>query len=228
MHEERTMRRSASPGPAEEDLTARARIRDAAIACFAAAGVAATSVRTVAAAAGVSPGLVIHHFGSKDGLRVACDQHIVRVIDELKTQSNEQGLGMDPLALLREWDTGPPILRYLARTLVDGSPHVSELLDALVADGVTRMREAVAKGLIRPYPDEPARAAVIAAWSLGALVLHEHLARLLGEDVTGPMSAAPRFVGAHVDIMGHGLMTEPMYELLSQGFPPTSTPEEEG
>jgi hypothetical protein len=169
---------------------------------------------------------VIHHFGSKDGLRVACDQHIVRVINELKTQSNDQGLGMDPLATLREWDTGPPILRYLARTLVDGSPHVSELLDALVADGVTRMREAAAKGLIRPYSDEPARAAVIAAWSLGALVLHEHLARLLGEDVTGPMSAAPRFVGAHVDIMGRGLMTESMYELLRQGFPPTTTPEE--
>ena len=50
------------------DLTARARIRDAAIECFARQGFA-VSVRAIAAHAGVSPGLVIHHFGSKAGLR---------------------------------------------------------------------------------------------------------------------------------------------------------------
>ena len=47
------------------DLTARARIRDAALARFGAEGIAGTSVRAVAADAGVSPALVLHHFGSK-------------------------------------------------------------------------------------------------------------------------------------------------------------------
>ncbi len=56
-------------GPAAEDLTARARIRDAALAQFAEYGFDRATVRGIAGAAGVSPGLVRHHFGSKNGLR---------------------------------------------------------------------------------------------------------------------------------------------------------------
>src|SRR5947209_13632787 len=44
----------------DSDLTGKARIRDAAMALFAKQGVAATSLRAVARAAGVSPGLVVH------------------------------------------------------------------------------------------------------------------------------------------------------------------------
>src|SRR5437867_3678661 len=47
------------------DLTGAARIRDAALRQFAARGVAAASIRHVAKAAGVSPGLVQHHFRSR-------------------------------------------------------------------------------------------------------------------------------------------------------------------
>jgi AcrR family transcriptional regulator len=70
----------------EEDRTARARIRDAAVHTFGTAGFDAP-VRAVAAAAGVSPALVIHHFGSKDGLRAACDEHVLRVIREAETDA---------------------------------------------------------------------------------------------------------------------------------------------
>ncbi len=45
-------------------------------------------LRTIAEAAGVSAGLVIHHFGSKDGLRAACDDYIAGgVIREVKSES---------------------------------------------------------------------------------------------------------------------------------------------
>src|SRR5206468_4735750 len=53
------------------DLTGAARIRDAALRQFAARGVAAASLRHVAKAAGVSPGLVQHHFRSKAAARHA-------------------------------------------------------------------------------------------------------------------------------------------------------------
>src|SRR5690625_7661105 len=69
-------------GPRQaSDLTARARLRDAAIEVFGAEGFAA-SVRTIAARAGVPPGLVIHHFGSKDDLRAVCDEHVATLIAE--------------------------------------------------------------------------------------------------------------------------------------------------
>lgn len=62
------------------DLTATARIRNAAIELFARDGFQKTNVRAIAAAAGVSPALVIHHFGSKDGLRAVCDEYVLEVL----------------------------------------------------------------------------------------------------------------------------------------------------
>ena len=40
-------------------------------------GFAGTTVRAIAAEVGVSPALLLHHFGSKDGLRDACDDHVL-------------------------------------------------------------------------------------------------------------------------------------------------------
>ena len=48
-----------------EDLTARARIRDAALVLFAERGTNSTTVRDIAKAAGVSGGLLRHHFGQR-------------------------------------------------------------------------------------------------------------------------------------------------------------------
>ncbi len=58
-----------------DDLTAAARIRDAAIEQFGDQGFG-VGLRSIAEAAGVSAALVIHHFGSKDGLRQACDDFV--------------------------------------------------------------------------------------------------------------------------------------------------------
>lgn len=67
--ERRTQRRIGRPAPEPEDLTARARIRDAALKHFTESGFAKATIRDIARTAGVSPGLVRHHFGSKEGLR---------------------------------------------------------------------------------------------------------------------------------------------------------------
>jgi AcrR family transcriptional regulator len=74
----------ASARAASADAT-RARLIDAAIDRFAAAG-AATSFEAVAADAGVTKGALYHHFGSKDGLveavyREGVNRHAARVVD---------------------------------------------------------------------------------------------------------------------------------------------------
>lgn len=199
-----------------DDRTARARIRDAAIASFAKDGVAATSVRAIAAAAGVSPALIIHHFGSKDGLRYACDEHITAVIREGKYAAMAAGPAFDPLAALRSTAGDPPIGRYLARTLIDGSPHVRELVDEMVEDASGYMEAGVANQTLRPsaYPRE--RAAILTLWSLGALVLHEHMHRLLGVDLTAEpstLAATPEgvaYFGAVLELFADGLLGEAM------------------
>jgi AcrR family transcriptional regulator len=194
------------------DQTARARIRDAAIACFADAGVAATSVRTIATAAEVSPPLVMHHFGSKDGLRVACDQHVAALVRAQKLEAAGAGVDLDPIGALRRYADGPPLLRYLARTLVDGSPHVADLVDEMVADATEYTEVGVATGQLRPTDDHRGRAAVLTLWSLGALVLHEHAERLLGADLTGDPEASLGYFLPALDILGRGVITEAVHE----------------
>lgn len=196
----------------DDDRTARARIRDAAIVCFAERGVAGTSVRAIAAAASVSPGLVIHHYGSKDALRVACDQYVVERIYEVKAEATAAGLGMNPIAPVDALAADPPIAGYLARALVDDSSHVADLVDALVANGVALSEQAVANGLMNPAPDEYARAAVITIWSLGALVLSHHLLRLLGGSELAPtgqaLAQSPAYLSAVIDILANPPLTE--------------------
>ena len=65
-----------SPTVQDSDLTTRTKIREAALSLFGSEGFA-VSVRAIADAAGCSPGLVIHHFGNKDGLREAVDQSVM-------------------------------------------------------------------------------------------------------------------------------------------------------
>ncbi len=163
----------------------------------------------------MSPGLVIHHFGSKDDLRVACDRHVAALIREQKSDSMRAGAGLDPMAALRTYSDGPPLLAYLARTLVDGSPHVSELLEELVADAVAYMAEGEANGLLRPSDDPHARAAVLLLWSMGALVLHEQAARLLGVDLLGAPDQLLGYLRPALEVMGQGVMTPDAYDQLA-------------
>ncbi|MFZ0493763.1 MAG: TetR family transcriptional regulator [Acidimicrobiia bacterium] len=168
-----------------DDRTAKARIRDAAISCVAKHGIAGTTVRKIASVADVSPGLVIHHFGSMEGLRAACDDHVASVIREGKLSFADEGLSFDPLAALRNADSGT-LAGYLAAVLTEDSPAVSRLVDDLVTDAEGYMRRYEDAGWVKPSAAPRARAAILLIWNLGALVLHRHMQRLVGVDVTDP------------------------------------------
>lgn len=193
---------------ADPDLTARARIRDAAIACFAEAGVPGTSVRTIAAAAAVSPGLVIHHFGSKDALRVACDRHVATTIRASKTDAMTAGASFDLVGALREASDGPPIIPYLARTLADGTPEVADLIDEMVADARDYLAAGVEAGTLTPTDDLHGRASVLVVWSLGALVLNEHVTRLTGARLDGDPQAMTPWMLSAMEILAKGLLAD--------------------
>lgn len=213
----------SAPG-AVDDRTARARIRDAAITRFAADGIAATSVRAIAAEADVSPGLVIHHFGTKDGLRSACDEYVAGIIRANKQEAMAQGPALDVAAAMRRAKQDVPLTRYLARTLADGSPHVATLIDEMVADAARYMAEGVRSGALRPtdYPYE--RAAVLTIWTLGAVVLHEHIERLLGVDLTQDPSeladghAYAAYVGPVLELLTDGLVSDEVAKAMRSAF----------
>jgi len=215
-----------------DDRSTTARIRDTAIECFAEGGVAGTTIRTIASAAGVSPGLVIHHFGSKDKLREACDQQVASIIRDLKSSAMAAGVGFDVGAALNTIGDSPPYGRYLARTLVDGSPHVDDLVDEIVDDAVKYLETGVETGLVKPSEFPYERAAILAIWSLGALVLHEHVERLIGvdpsDDYREDPTAAAAYIAPILEIYSQGVITEDTVRMMSEAFvDPTTGPAKE-
>ncbi len=196
----------------DPDRTARARIRDAAIERFASEGVAAANLKDIAADAGVSTPLVLHHFGSKEGLRAACDEYVASVVREQKSAAMSAGRKLDPFQAIREAYDGTPIIRYLAKTIADSSPHVDALIDEMVDDAVAYMAEGVESGILTPSDNPRERAIVLFLWQMGALVLHEHAKRLLGVDLADDSAAsALTWARFSAEILGKGVITEEFY-----------------
>jgi AcrR family transcriptional regulator len=82
--------------PREADLTAMARIRNAALERFPRDGFRGTTVRSVADDAGGSPGLIVHHFATKEGLREACDEYVIEQIRTVKRDAINIGQARRP------------------------------------------------------------------------------------------------------------------------------------
>ncbi|MFG2088573.1 MULTISPECIES: TetR/AcrR family transcriptional regulator [unclassified Spirillospora] len=196
---------------ADEDLTARARIREAALRVFAERGVSGATIRGIAEAAGVSAGLVQHHFGSKEALRRACDEYAIDVLTSMKWDALKGGFAT-PGFMPKAQAVGLPVQRYLARALVDGSPAAAELFDQAVefSEGMVVLG---APGVSPAETSDPrAYATVLTAMIFGVTVLHEHLARNLGADPLTP-DGQPRMSLAMLDILSDDVMSP---ELLAQ------------
>lgn len=190
----------------DPDLTARARIRDAGIACIARTGFAAATVREVATEAGVSPGLVLHHFGSKEGLRTACDDH---VWSEFHTALDKSTIDQSMGQLLDQWARGPELMRlsaYLVRSLSDGGEFAHRFFAGMTQDVRRYLASAVESGLVRPSKDEATRALMVTTFSLGSLVLGRYI---VGEDVD-PLEI-PQLVNDLFAEEGMNLYTDGMF-----------------
>ncbi len=187
------------------DLTARAKVRDAAIACFAEQGFDA-SFRVVAARAGVSPGLITHHFGSKRVLRAECDAEVLRRYRALKTSSIA-----DPSGYLFEHlaEPGPAaeLTVYMLRAIHAGGPPAREFLEHLIDDAREIMKRSVASGLARPSRDEEARTRYLAYQTMGAMLI---------QFITLPDPSPDSFVEAMRNRRQNQIL--PTLELFTEGF----------
>lgn len=205
----------------QDDRTTAARIRDAAIELIAQRGLAAFTARTVAEAAGVSPGSVIHHFGSMDGLREACDRHAAAQIRTIKSEAAAKGVTYDPMESFKQQSEGLPVALYIAAVLVESSPEVDALVDEMVADAAEYTEQMVESGLVKPTVYPEGRAALLVAISLGNLMMRKHLGRLLGVDIAhtpdDPADAAP-YMGPMLELFHQGFTTDAAFELMHEAF----------
>jgi AcrR family transcriptional regulator len=131
---------------ANSDLTAKARIRNAAFELHAAQGEPNTTLREVALAAGVTHGLVVHHFANKEGLRRAVQQHMVdllrQTLDDVPTEGSAAEIGRARDAgVARMYAEQPFYLDYLRRSLIDANQLDTELLDLLADFTLAQVRD---------------------------------------------------------------------------------------
>jgi AcrR family transcriptional regulator len=161
------------------DLTARARMREAAMRLFAEKGYAATSVADIAVAAGVSGGLVRHHFGSKEGLRRACDEAVVAELARIKERNIARvEKGLEPVLDRRRAELG----RYLGRSVLDGSEFGARTF----RNGVDMLEAYFRANPVAGVEDVRGFAAAVHAFTVGREALYEVIAAALDADPEDP------------------------------------------
>lgn len=191
------MTATPQPTPAEHSRADRPRaerIRDAALSRFAAQGTAATSLRDVAEAAGVSIGLLQHHFGTKERLIEAVDKHVVGVLGSslagapaVPTADPVGDFGHRVTTLIAEHTD---VVDYIVRTLLERTPTGASIFDALVAMGEDRWNQYRDDQLTAPDLDQIWAALNPLLLVLGAMALRPHLDRHLPEHFTTPTQLA--------------------------------------
>ena len=178
------------------DLTARATIRNAALRLFADRGPDAVTVREIATQAGVSPALVLHHFGSKDGLRAEVDAFAAQAFDaifeampadelvELLTGGATQGSLAEAFA--RGFPPGSPLPAYLRRMLLTNDPAGAALFGRWYATTRHLLDVMVEMGAARPTEDPDVRAAFFLVNDLALILLRNQIATAIGADPLTP------------------------------------------
>jgi AcrR family transcriptional regulator len=210
----------------QDDLTTKARLRETALALFADHGIAATSLRSIAAAAGVSPGLVIHHFGSKDGLRRAVDAVVVKRITAALSEVPIGSSGTSLIeqraeVLARVLRPQPALLQYIAQALSEGGAAAGELFGLLYATASADQALAEA-GVIRADSDPLWRALQQLVLIVGPLLLRPLVEQQLGGSLFDPGNFE-RWMRANADLLKHGLYTPPVPSTPARTVPPPET-----
>jgi AcrR family transcriptional regulator len=185
-----------------EDLTARARIRDAAIALFAERGIGPATIRDIAQAAGVSSGLLRHHFGSKEGLRQACDDYAMAELTRIRSRVFEDGKFQDQSFLGSVQPAAMQLQRYLVRSTLDSPGATSAMFARMVEVGEEWLDS---QGI--HAEDQRAYAAVLVAMQMGMFLMADQLSAALGTDVAKPIGHLRMLRGA-VEVFARPLLED--------------------
>jgi AcrR family transcriptional regulator len=173
-----------------EELTTVERIRTAALKIVATQGASGTSLRAVASSAGVSLGLVQHHFATKGGLIKAVDDYVLSLVISHITKPIPDTTS-DSVAEISDRVTRmisdiPDVTDYVGRALIDNRPLGYMIFDTLLNSGTARWNQRGERGETRPDIDLTWAAINSLVLALGTFILRGHIERNLPEPLTSP------------------------------------------
>jgi TetR/AcrR family transcriptional regulator, regulator of cefoperazone and chloramphenicol sensitivity len=197
----------------DQDLTAVARIRNAALEGFARDGVAATSIRDVARAANVSAGLVQHHFKTKAALERAVNEYVVQVAIEAyegfeestatsTTDELMEAMGDRITAFFREHRSA---LLYVIRSAAQGERAGLNIFDAFLTLIDKQVQRLADEGTLRDDVDRLWTGLHVVVMNLGTVLLEPAINRHLPEPLRNP-DQLDRWNKATTEVFRHGVV----------------------
>ncbi|MDJ0762091.1 MAG: helix-turn-helix domain-containing protein [Myxococcota bacterium] len=146
---------------------------------FAARGVAAVSVREIAAHAGVNHGLIHRHFGSKENLRRQTQEHLAQQVrDDIGVSDNISDLLTEMENALQRH---PQFWKVMARSFLDGEVKGDVQAEfPFVRKMVTLVRTWQQQGAIKLDLDPRYVVAVVCAYLLGIRAFERYIMESTG------------------------------------------------
>jgi len=179
---------------ADADLTAVARIRNAALERFARDGVAGTTIRDVAKTAGVSAGLVQHHYKTKADLEQAVNEYVLRVaveasegVEEATAEATTEELFLTMGERIMEFvrDHRSAML-YVIRAAANGEKAGLDIFDAFLALVNQHVERLAEKGTLRDDVDRLWLGLQVVILDLGTVLLEPAIDRHLPAPLLEP------------------------------------------
>jgi AcrR family transcriptional regulator len=158
------------------------RILGAALEGFARRGARATSIRDVAAAAGVSPGLVQHYFPSKAALRAAVDEHVTERARAALSVREVDGDVVEDIAQRLTGLVAEQFLAllYVARGVAERDDAALAIFDTLTELCRDQLSEFERRGMLRADLDLEWAALHTVLINLGTVIMEPGVSRQLG------------------------------------------------
>lgn len=208
------------PATVVELSSGKMRLIKVAMALFAEKGFDGVTVRDISAAAGVSVGLINHHFGSKEGLREAVDRYFIAQFEEvLFEQPASYGasaqVDLDSVTdrteawIARHIDDWDLTKAYMRRALLEGSDWGAGLFERFYQVARTSMDRMDAEGLVRADVDKLWLPLLITYLELGTLLLEPLVERVLGKSGFDRVLWRRRH-RAYADLVYRGVRPDPI------------------
>lgn len=156
---------------------------------FAQRGFEATTIRDVAAQAGVSSSLVVHHFKTKAQLKAATDARLITVLTEMLAElptCEAADVGQTAASMTEQLRDEPDLMAYLRRMLVDGGQAAAGLFMGLVDATEHELAAQETAGVVLPAADARTRAVFLIVNDLGAIILQALIENAIGIDPLSP------------------------------------------